>query len=525
MNKNLQYTEKTKKYKRIRLKWLFFFVLAGILLIAVGISKEHDKIIKEEEIEETNREEIIVEKNDFQYIKENPDIRVIIQSGNYSGMYHDKIKVSFPNGGYILTCLNDAWTKYEVKNGESIDIGIGGDFDYNITKNMTVVLISHEENKPIRIDSISRNRKVCDYYGRLEITYEDFGLLLVNTLSLEQYLCSVVPSEMPAGYDMEALKAQAILARTYAYKYLTAPAYPKYGAHVDDSISFQVYGNIDQNERTSKAVQDTLGIILFYENSLAEVYYYSTSCGFGSDADIWGGDSISYLQAKRIGAGTLKSEDGTLHGMNAEAYYLEALKKEQIFRNMITKPFVEGYEKEEAWYRWSSEDTAIEEEVILQRLIDRYTANEQVVLTQNSKGEFVSKAVKRLGKIKEIKILERGNGGICKSLLIEGTENTFKVLHEYNIRYVLNGNGTKVKRADGTEIFCSMLLPSGFFYIDTVHFGDNIISYHLYGGGYGHGVGMSQNGANRMAGSGLSCQDILNFFFPGTVLVSYDNAD
>lgn len=521
MTKKIQYPYNLKK---VRKKWLILFTLIGGLLICIGTKEYNQKIITEEHKEELHGEETIVKKNDFQYIKENPEIRVIIQADHYSGQYHDKIQVSFPKGGYVLSCSDNIWKKYEINAGRAVSIGIGGEFDYNINKNMTIVLVSYEENSPIRVESISRNRETCDYYGRMEITFEDAGLLLVNSLSLEQYLCSVVPSEMPAGYDMEALKAQAILARTYAYKYLISPAYPEYGAHVDDSIAFQVYGNIDQNERTSKAVHDTLGIILFFENSLAEVYYYSTSCGFGSDADVWGGEEIDYLKGKRIGDGMLKSEDGALVGMDAETYYLEALKKEQVFRNMITKPFVDGYEKEEAWYRWNSDEITVEEEIILQKLKERYTANNNVVLTQNNKGEFVSKTVKKLGKMKEIKILERGSGGICKSLLIEGTENTFKVLNEFNIRYILNGSGTKIKRADGSEIFCSMLLPSGFFYVDMVHFGQNIVSYQLYGGGYGHGVGMSQNGANRMAGSGMSCQDILTFFFPGTILVSYDNA-
>ena len=94
---------------------------------------------------------------------------------------------------------------------------------------------------------------------------------------------------------------------------------------------------------------------------------------------------------------------------------------------------------------------------------------------------------------------------------------------EYNIRYVLNSSGTKVKRADGAEIHCKTLLPSGFFYLDTVHFGQNVISYNIYGGGSGHGVGLSQNGANQMAKQGMNCQEILQKFFRGTVFVNYEN--
>lgn len=511
-----------KKYKRVRFKWLLLFLLIGAFIVRTGLKEDKEPQKQEEPIVQEQTEEPVAD--DYQYLEESPDIRVILQAGNYSGLYHAKVEVLFPSGGYVLTCQNDNWEKHEIKSGENVTIGIGEEFDYSISRDMLIALMSYDEEKPLIVTSIKRNRATCSYYGRLEVTLEDAGLMLVNALPLERYLCGVVPSEMPASYEKEALKAQAILARTYAYKYLIDPAYPELGAHVDDSIAFQVYGNIDNSSTTAGAVSDTAGVLLFYDRSLAEVYYYSTSCGFGTDGTAWGGEGQPYLQATRIGAGTLKSADGSLQGEAAESYYLEALKQEQVFRNMIARPFVEGYESEEAWYRWSAYEVEIESQAILNRLKERYVVNPNVVLTKNGKDEYVSKSVKALGNIKSIYVAERGAGGICKSLVIEGTENTYKVLLEYNIRYVLNGNGITVTRADGTTAECSRLLPSGFFYLETVQFGQNVIAYNIYGGGYGHGVGMSQNGANRMAMKGYSCQDILEHFFPGTVFVSYEKS-
>ena len=514
-----------KRYKRYRLKWLLLFVLFGILIILSGKKGKEIEENPEERYEEISESETISEKDDFQYLAEYPDIRVILQSGNYSGLYHAKIEVTFPMGGYVLICKNDHWEKQEVKKGESVSIGIGKEFDYSITRDMLIAMMSHEKNQPLVVNSIERNRTTCSYFGRLEVSLENAGLLLINALSLEQYLCSVVPSEMPASYEKEALKAQAILARTYAYKYLIKPAYPDLGAHVDDSIAFQVYGNIDNNAITDKAVVDTSGIILFYDKSIAEVYYYSTSCGYGTDGSAWGHESYPYLKATRIGSGELKSADGSLQGKEAEEYYLEALRKEQIFRNMITNPFINGYEEKESWYRWSVSDVELNHEVILKRLKERYELNSNIILTKKNDGTFESKKIKTLGNIKNIYVESRGAGGICESLIIEGSDNTYKVLLEYNIRYVLNGNGVTVTRADGTDVFCSMLLPSGFFYLDNNYFGKNIISYNIYGGGYGHGVGLSQNGANQMAKQGLTCQEIIGKFFPGTVFVSYGNSN
>ena len=142
-------------------------------------------------------------------------------------------------------------------------IGIGAEYDFSIHQDMLIALVPAEENAKLVVNSLERNREVCSYFGRMEVTLEDAGLLVVNVLPLEKYLCGVVPSEMPASYETEALKTQAILARTYAYKYLIEPAYPEFGAHVDDSIAFQVYGNIDTSSSTSAAVADTAGILLF----------------------------------------------------------------------------------------------------------------------------------------------------------------------------------------------------------------------------------------------------------------------
>ena len=186
---------------------------------------------------------------------------------------------------------------------------------------------------------------------------------------------------------------------------------------------------------------------------------------------------------------------------------------------MIANPFVDGYEKEEGWYRWNACAVEVDAEAILARLKERYALKPEAILTKNKKGEYESKSIKHMGEIKNIYIAERGIGGIAQSLIIEGTKNTYKVLQEYNIRYILNGSGTTISKQDGTTVYCSSLLPSGFFYIDGVHFGDMLISYNLYGGGYGHGVGMSQNGANRMAQAGMKCDEILHHFFAGTEFV------
>ncbi len=502
--------------KKKKFIWLLImFCVIGYILYVPRKEQQEEQII------ETMPPELV--KEDREYLEESPDIRVILQAGNYDGLYHSEVEVMFPDGGYVLVGEKDHWVRTVIKAGKSVRIGIGDKFDFPIQKDKLIALVPAQEHSPLVVRSIERSRTECSYYGRLEVSLEDAGLMLINNVGLETYLESVVPSEMPASYEQEALEAQAILARTYAYKYLIHPGYSQFGANVDDSVAFQVYGNIDRNEATTEAVQKTAGILLFHEQNLADVYYYSTSCGYGTDGTVWGSDGAEYLQAKRIGGGVLQTKDGTAIGEKAEQYYLELLQDEAYFRAMIHHPFVDGYEAEDSWYRWSAVDVTIDTQAILSRLQERYIANKNVILTQNKKGEFVSQPVKKLGNIHSIKVDERGVGGICKSIIIEGSEAVYKVLLEYNIRYVLNGSGTTVQKSDGSSSYCRTLLPSGFFYLDTVQDGKNVISYSIYGGGYGHGVGMSQNGANRMAKAGFSCENILQMFFPETIFVSYEN--
>ena len=100
------------------------------------------------------------------------------------------------------------------------------------------------------------------------------GLVLVNDLYLEDYLTKVVPSEMPSSYEKEALKAQAVCARTYAYRQIQGNAYSQFGAHVDDSTNYQVYNNKETDEKTTAAVKDTYGKMLFYEDKAVEAFYF-----------------------------------------------------------------------------------------------------------------------------------------------------------------------------------------------------------------------------------------------------------
>jgi stage II sporulation protein D len=350
-------------------------------------------------------------------------------------------------------------------------------------------------------------------------------MAVVNEVSLEEYLYSVVPSEMPASYAEEALKAQAICARTYAYGHMQHAAYPAYGAHVDDSTSYQVYNNILEQESTTRAVKATYGQLLYtVEGELAGTYYYSTSCGVGSDANVWKTEAakeITYLKAEAINETLMQeklmlreqqSAGGEAVSASAQEDLGEYLREEEHFADFITDTNEDDFESAEGWYRWSYEVEELNPQYLCDVLQKRYQAGSKLVLTLE-KGEFVSKEIAEFTQIHKMYIAARENGGVADELILETDKGTYKVISEHNIRYVLCDGETKVKRADGSEVAMPNLLPSGFFIIETGNKSGNVIGYKLTGGGFGHGVGMSQNGAKDMAEKGYSCDEILTFFY------------
>lgn len=114
------------------------------------------------------------------------------------------------------------------------------------------------------------------YAGRLRLIQQGGGLRLVNHLSLERYISSVVGAEMPSGWSMEALRAQAVAARSYALAHMARPANRHW--HLGDTTRWQAYKGLESvNDRTREAVASTAGLILSYQGGIVESLYAATN--------------------------------------------------------------------------------------------------------------------------------------------------------------------------------------------------------------------------------------------------------
>ncbi len=484
--------------------------------------KVHGKLLR------VTEEEIEIEGQGVYRILE--DMEIYKLYGKMETLRRSDLKIGYADTDFVIdkkgvcACLVSRSEKADkirvlLKNAstnsnyhEAVDIRVDGEHERVQADDMEIgerrVYRSENLTDKVLLDMEGSRADNNAYRGTIECYRVKEGIALINELALEEYLYAVVPSEMPASYPPEALKAQAVCARTYGYRYILHAGLPQLGAHVDNTTAYQVYHNIEENVSSTTAVKETDGMLLLYQGEPAQNYYYSTSCGSGTDAQIWKGGNAqdtSYMRAGRV-----SDEDTGITG--------EALSQEDTFRSFISTVHEEDLEREEPWYRWTYTVEALQEDTLLTRLQERYRAAPEAVLTKAEGYYYVSEEVERLGKVKELSIIRRGAGGVADELLIETDHNTIKVVSEYNIRYVLcDGQSTVVRQDDSTTVPAA-LLPSGFFVLDTGKRGDNVIGYTLTGGGYGHGVGMSQNGAKALGEKNVSYEQILQLFYPGCTL-------
>lgn len=398
-------------------------------------------------------------------------IRVLLKTTGFEELVHQSVELK-AHGNYEISYNGK---KELLEDGQELSLTSVSDY----FSQERVTFTPQNVEARMEIKSIERAMGSPVYAGSIEVMRSDGGLMIINEVDIETYLCGVVPSEMPARYELEALKAQAVCARSYALRQILLNGYAAYGAHVDDSVSYQVYQNLPADDKVIKAVWETAGKVLQFQGETALTYYFSTSCGHTTNETIWKNGSLenSYLSGKLLNDTKEKLD----------------LTEEDAFRDFILQENYETYDSGEEWYRWDM----------------------TVSLKQLEKNVFTEK---NIGNICDLKVTKRNEGGVVQEVLVEGEKDSLLLETEHQIRTVLNGEGVTIKRIHGKDVSGGKMLPSGFFVIDPVKEDGQLTGFRFRGGGFGHGAGMSQNGANHMAESGKNYEEILALFFDGTVL-------
>ncbi len=374
----------------------------------------------------------------------------------------------------------------------------------------TLVVRPEQENGVIFLCDAAGNAVSNGYPGAIEVRSYAEGYTVVNDVPFETYLCAVVPSEMPSSYAPEALKAQAVCARSYAYIQLLRADLAEYGAHINDSTSYQVYNKTAATEAAKQAVYGTAGKLLLYEGKPVEAYYFSTSMGYTDTAEVWNVADMSPY-------GYLKSACLNRDGAGVD------LSDEETFRSYIRQK-AEGYDSDVKYYRWfATADYREKTQEINQILLARkaavpgnircFAAGEDAEET-----EVTAQTLEGYGRLVGISVQERSRAGAILTLALQYEKGSVLVKNEYNIRKVLGAGVGKMVYADSTESTGVTMLPSAFCSIAVQEDGTAVLS----GGGYGHGLGMSQNGANGMAKAGMNYEEILQYFYQNITIGSIE---
>ncbi len=315
------------------------------------------------------------------------------------------------------------------------------------------------------------------YGGSVKVqpnAYETYTL--VNTVPLETYLRGVVPHEIGTGAPDEAIKAQTIIARTYALRNLRRFKADKYELCADTHC--QVYrGLTDTYGRADQAISATTGEVLTYEDELVDALYSSTTGGVtASFNDIWNGEERPYLKA------VIDSPQ------NLWDLSQKSLADETAFRNFLDleKGFNETGTVAFRWNRGSNMED-------LSKDLQKYLKNRKHPLAH-------------FEKIVKMEIVERSPSGRIQKMIVETDQGNVEL--------------------EKTEVRSAFMPPrSTFFYLDPI-LGTNatLKGYNFVGGGFGHGVGMSQYGSYNLANLGWSAQRILEFYYPATEIKILDDS-
>lgn len=297
------------------------------------------------------------------------------------------------------------------------------------------------KNQEAEIEKTNYN---YNQYGTISLLHKKTGE--IEQVNLDDYLCNVVSAEMPASYEKEALKAQAIVARTYTiYKILNKKH--ENADICDDSTCCQAW--ISKEDRLSKweesqrdsnwnkiyeSVNETQGKIVTYENKPIDAFFHSNSGGITElPVNVWGGTGYPYLQSVETSG-------------------------------------------EESYTQYSSEVTLTKEE-LLNKLKEKY--DDIAIDFSNSD---------------DIKIMEYTEGTRVKTIKFGN--------HELS----------------GVETRTLLGLKSTNF---EVKIDNDNIKFSVKG--YGHGVGMSQTGADSMAKQGSKAEDIIKHFYTGVEISEVNN--
>ena len=425
-----------------------------------------------------------------------------------------KIKVGIMAAPLIKFCLNDSYTDGRSSFEGEMSISVmGGRLSWNgiLIDNLTLKPNEHGSTFTLHDVTIGigfhwERKEEQTFSGQLNFIVENGLVRAINILPVEEYLTSVISSEMKPTASREFLRAHAVISRSWVLAQLRSPyrkaiqaesEAPVTGSHILDRIIkwydhdqhtlFDVCAD-DHCQRyqgrtriisaaAQAAVKDTLGQTLVFDGHLCDARF-SKCCGGVTEQfeSCWQDEHKPYLVALRDSS----INEGALPDLSIEENARQwILSEPKSFCNSadgnILSESLNGYDLETPdYYRWKVEYTAEQVSDIFRR-----------------------KSGLDIGDIVDLRPIKRGPSGRIYELEIQGTKQAVTIGKELEIRRTLSE---------------SHLFSSAFVVEKTSQ------GFILHGAGWGHGVGLCQIGAAVMASKGYSYREILRHYYPGTTL-------
>ncbi len=383
----------------------------------------------------------------------------------------------------------------EITHASSIRLSDNDDTSTFMLFNVTIGGSFHWERKETHV-----------FRGTLVFKLRPDGTMaVINDIGLEDYLESVISSEMSAEAPEEFLKAHAIVSRSWLLSALKRKRDKKtthqqnktqqnktdeiirwyeqeehdiYDVCADDHC--QRYQGITRiiSKGAFSAVSGTSGVVLVYQGEICDARYYKACGGITEDfRTAWQDINIPYLKSISDGANPyapIETEQDARNWILSEPDAYCNVKDQSLFKTILP-----DFDREtKGFFRWSVEYPR-----------------------ETLEGIITKKSGYDLGVLQEITPLLRGPSGRIYRLLIKGSKKSMVVGKELEIRRWLSESH----------------LYSSAFVVDTTYNAlGEVEKFTLYGAGWGHGVGLCQIGAANMAYQGFTAEQILEHYFPYT---------
>lgn len=322
----------------------------------------------------------------------------------------------------------------------------------------------------VRIEPLKGSLLYVDgkaYRGAFIVEEDRFGkITVINHIDVEKYLYGVIKSEMLISSPMEALKAQAVIARTFAIKHKDKYLQSR-GYGLTDDTSSQVYTGVSgEDPRGTRAVDDTKGLCLTYADTLMQCYYHASCGGWTiNNEDAWGGGALPYLRSRKCGY--CSDSHGFQWDLN--------LQYTTIIENLLEAGKSLGRIKS------------------IRAIRDKESGRALVLVIDNEKGQL-----RILGNMFRLAI----GASVLKSSFFDIEDEQQGMPQLASSEHIDNGHEGELKMKAMIGNYLHAINTPG--------------ELRIHGSGSGHGVGLCQSGARGQAELSKSFRQILEFYYKNT---------